>query len=83
MAPEITYTYLSDTGQLALSKSLLDRLKWKSDMKLAIVLTDTGLLVKPVSQNAKYRLEDLRGFLKHEGTPISDETLLSPVDYNE
>jgi hypothetical protein len=47
-------------------------------------LIDNGLLVKPVSQSAnKYRLENLRGFLKHEGAPISDEVLLSPVDYFE
>jgi len=81
MAP--VTVYLSDTGQLPLSKSLRNRLKWKSGMKLTIVLTDKGLLVKPVSQKAKYRLENLRGFLKHDGPQISDEALLSPVDYFE
>jgi len=76
--------FLSDTGQIPISSLVLEKLKWKSGMKLTVVLTDNGLLVKPDSPNThKYRLEDLRGFLKHEGPPISDEALLSPVDYNE
>jgi hypothetical protein len=29
--------YLSDTGQLPLSKNLRERLKWKSGMKLTVV----------------------------------------------
>ena len=75
--------YLSDTGQLPLSKSLRDRLNWKSGMKLTVNLTDKGLIVKPVSKSMKYRLENLRGFFKHKGSKISDEFLFSPVDYNE
>jgi len=74
---------LSDTGQLPLSKNLRDKLQWKRGMKLTMILTDKGLLVKPVPKKAKYRLENLRGFFKHEGTPISDEALVSPVDYHE
>lgn len=78
MSMDLVTVYLSDTGQLPLSSSLQKKLKWKSGMKLTMALIDNGLLVKPVSQNTpKYRLENLRGFLKHEGPPISDDALLS------
>ena len=75
---------LSDTGQFPISKDLLDKLKWKYGMNLTVILTDKGLLVKPKFQKkGKRRLEDLRGFLKYEGPPISDDVLFSPVNYNE
>ncbi|RKZ40836.1 MAG: AbrB/MazE/SpoVT family DNA-binding domain-containing protein [Candidatus Parabeggiatoa sp. nov. 3] len=75
--------YLSDTGQLSISQKLRNQLEWKSGMKLAIILVDKGLLVKPIPSKGKHRLESLRGFFKPEGIPISDEVLFAPVDYNE
>ncbi len=50
-------------------------------MKFTIILVDKGLFIRPISPKGKHRLEDLRGFLKHEGKPISDDVLFSPVDY--
>jgi len=50
---------------------------------IVMILVDKGLLVKPIPSKGKHRLESLRGFFKHEGVPISDEVLFSPVDYNE
>ena len=32
--------FLSDTGQIPISSLVLEKLKWKSGMKLTVVLTD-------------------------------------------
>jgi len=76
-------TYLNEKGQLFIPQAIRETLHWFSGMELTLTLEGNALLIKPRKPQGKHRLEDLRGFLKHEGIPLSDEQLNAPVDYRQ
>lgn len=72
---------LTNKGQVVIPKHIRKALHWESGAELVIETTEGGLLLRPTGAKRKLRLEDLRGFLKHEGPPRSTEELCKPVDY--
>lgn len=76
-------TYLNERGQLSIPQAVQETLHWFSGMELTLTLEGNGLLIKPRKPQGKHRLEDLRGFLKHKGIPLSDEQINAPVDYQQ
>ena len=75
---------MSESGQVNIPSSLRERLHWQGAMELDFQLTSSGLLIQPKEPQAKrHRLEELRGLLRHEGNPLSDEQLCAPVDCME
>jgi AbrB family looped-hinge helix DNA binding protein len=73
---------LSSKGQVVIPKEVRDALHWEPGTELTVVPTGDGVMLKPRPTKSKLRLEDLRGFLKHEGPPIPIEELCKPVDYS-
>ena len=79
-----TTIQLSESGQVNIPAVIRDFLHWQGGMELNIRITSSGLLIQPKQPHIKkHRLEELRGFLKHQGKPLSDEQLCAPVDYME
>ena len=75
---------LSKSGQLNIPAAIRKLLHWQDGMELNIKIISSGLLIQAEKkQNKKRRLEELRGFLKHQGKPLSDEQLCAPADYME
>lgn len=73
---------LSSKGQVVIPKEIRDQLHWETGLELTIETTESGVLLKTKPAGKKLRLEDLRGFLKYDGPPISTEELCKPVDYS-
>lgn len=73
---------LSSKGQVVIPKEIRDELHWEPGHELTIETTKSGVLLKSRPTGKKLRLEDLRGFLKYDGPPISTEELCKPVDYS-
>ncbi|WPD22063.1 MAG: AbrB/MazE/SpoVT family DNA-binding domain-containing protein [Candidatus Electrothrix scaldis] len=79
-----TTVQLSKSGGLVIPAAIRNSLHWQDGMELNIQIIASGLLVQPKSRKKrKRRLEDLRGILKHRGTPLPDEQLCAPVNYRE
>jgi len=77
-------THLSESGQVNIPTAIREFLQWRSGLELEIRITSSGLLIHPkYSQQTKRRFEDLRGFFKHQGKPLSNEELCAPVDLRE
>ncbi len=75
---------LLELGQINIPAVIREFLHWQSGMELNIKITASGLLIQPKRpQVKKHRLEELRGFLKHQGKPLSHEKLCAPADYLE
>ncbi len=75
---------LSESGQVNIPDVIRDFLHWKGGMELNIKITSSGLLLHPKKSPIKQRrLEELRGFFKHQGKPLTDEQLCAPVDFME
>lgn len=76
--------HLSKSGQLNIPAAIRKILQWQDGMELNIKIISSGLLIQAgKKQNKIRRLEELRGFLKHQGKPLSDEQLCAPVDDTE
>lgn len=73
---------LSSKGQVVIPKEIRDELHWEPGLELTIETTESGVFLKSRPVAKKLRLEDLRGFLKYDGPPISTEELCKPVDYS-
>ena len=74
---------LSSKGQVVIPKEIRDELHWESGQELTIETTESGVLLKSRPTIKKLRLEDLRGFLKYDGPPISTEELCKPVELTD
>jgi len=77
----IATTTLSSKGQVVIPKSIRDELHWESGHELIIETTDVGVLLKPKPAGKMLRLEELRGFLQHDGQPLPLDALCKPVEY--
>lgn len=77
----IAIVTLSREGQIVIPKEIRDKLHWETGQELIIKMTESGILLESKPAQKKLRLEDLRGFLKYNGPPISTEALCQPVDY--
>jgi AbrB family looped-hinge helix DNA binding protein len=77
----ITTITISSKGQVVIPKEIRDELHWNTGHELTIETTESGLLLKSSSKEKKIRLEDLRGFFKYDGPPVSIESLCKPVEY--
>lgn len=73
---------LSTTGQVVIPKEIRDALHWEAGAELIVTPAGNGVMLKtkPKKKTGK-RLEDLRGMLKYDGSPIPIEELCKPVDY--
>ena len=71
---------LSNHGRIEIPKHICDELHWESGHALILETTETGLLLRPQTAKKPRRLEDLRGFLKQDGPPLSTDDLCAPVD---
>ncbi|KOR32764.1 hypothetical protein TI05_05235 [Achromatium sp. WMS3] len=77
-------TQLSESGDINIPLTIRDILHWQNGMELDLKITSFGLLIQPNQvKRKKRRLEEFRGFLKHQGTPLSDEQLCASVNYLE
>lgn len=72
---------LSNTGQIAIPQEIRDELHWEPGLELTLETTDSGVVLRSKAKKRTLRLEDLRGFLKCDGPPVSIEDLCEPVDY--
>jgi len=78
----ISTTALSSNGQINIPIEILNELHWEAGHQLSIETTEAGVLLKSIPKKKKLRLEDLRGFLKYDGPPVSIEVLCKPVEYS-
>lgn len=79
-----TIVRLSESGEVSIPPLIREFLHWQSGMELNVRITSSGLLIQPKQpQVKKRRLEEFRGFLKHQGKPLSDEQLCAPVNHME
>jgi AbrB family looped-hinge helix DNA binding protein len=78
--PEPETVKLSSTGQLTIPSAIREALHWEPGTELTLVATGNGVMIQPKRKKTGKRLEDLRGCLKYDGPPISDEVLHAPVD---
>jgi len=75
---------LSESRQVDIPEGFMEFLDWQIGMELDIKITSSGLLIQAKkAQTKKRRLEELRGFFKHHGKPLSDKELCAPIDYRE
>lgn len=78
----VATTRLSSKGQVVIPKDIRNALRWEPGKELAIVVTESGLLLhSPVSTSKSGSLADLVGMLRHEGPAVSLDELCAPVDY--
>jgi bifunctional DNA-binding transcriptional regulator/antitoxin component of YhaV-PrlF toxin-antitoxin module len=76
--------HMSESGQVLIPSDVRETLHWEGAMDLSIRLTGSGLLIQPrQKQMGGRRLEEFRGFLKHQGKALSDEQLYAPADCTE
>jgi len=68
----ISTTALSSNGQINIPIEILNELHWEAGHQLSIETTEAGVLLKSIPKKKKLRLEDLRGFLKYDGPPVSN-----------
>jgi len=74
--------HMSESGQVSIPSDVRETLHWQGAMDLSIRLTGSGLLIQSRRPHEKgHRLEELRGFLKHNGEALSDEQLCSPAEF--
>ncbi len=74
MATTSPTTTLSTKGQVILPKTIRDRLHWGAGTRLAVVETEAGVLLRPLSGVfAPTRPEDVFGCLGDRGGPKSVE----------
>jgi len=75
---------LSESGEVNIPSTIREILHWQNGMEFNLKITSFGLLIQPKQiKHKKRRLEEFRGFLKHQGTPLSDEQLCAPANYME
>lgn len=74
---------LSGEGELVIPKEIREELQLEAGQELTIETIAGGILLRPKRAKKKLRLEDLRGFLKYDGPPISTEELCKPVELRE
>ncbi len=77
----ITTATLSSKGQVVIPKIIRDQLHWESGHELIIETTESGVLLKAKSAVKTRRLEELRGFLQSNASPVPIEALCKPVEY--
>lgn len=73
---------LSSLGQVEIPEHIRNELHWQTGCELILETTPLGVLLRPSAANRALRLEDLRGFLKRAGPPLSTDALCAPVDNN-
>jgi AbrB family looped-hinge helix DNA binding protein len=71
---------LSSKGQVVIPKEIRDELDWEAGTQLSLVATGGGVALRAMPTKTGRSLDDLIGLLKHEGDPISIDTLCRPVD---
>jgi AbrB family looped-hinge helix DNA binding protein len=77
-------TKLSSKGQVVIPREIREKSNLSKGQVFRIEATSAGILLRPVTQKkAGLRLEDLQGFFKYTGEPVSDEELFQPVDYSK
>jgi len=63
-------TRLTSKGQIVLPKELRDRLKWHPGLRLRVIETEGGVVLKPLADDFENLLDELQGCMKG-GDPIS------------
>jgi len=76
----VATTRLSTKGQVVLPKSVRDAKNWPSGTELEVVPHPEGVLLRTPAVAKRYTLDDLFGFLKYEGPPVSVEDMNIGVD---
>ena len=71
---------ISGQRQIIIPQNIFDSLHWTDGMELMLMTTDSGIMLMPKTQK-KLSAKSLRGFLQHNGEPISTEQLCKPVEY--
>ena len=72
---------LSNTAQIAIPHEIRDELHWEPGLELTLETTDFGVVLRSKAKERTLRPEDLRGFMKCDGPPVSIEALCETVDY--
>lgn len=72
---------IGESGEVILPPRIRSALHLKAGSELLIERTPAGVLLKPAVTRRGVRLEDLRGFLKSDGSTVPLEDLCKPVDY--
>ncbi len=74
---------LSSKGQVVIPKDVRDLLHWGVGVELVLLTTEHGVMLQTKSHKKnKHTAKSLRGFLQHEGEPVSTEQLCKPVEYD-
>ncbi len=77
-----TTTVLSATGHILIPPEIRQTLHWDTGLELTMTTTENGVVLEAKPKPRGKRLEDLIGFLQHDGPPIPIEELCKPVDYS-
>lgn len=60
-------TKLSSKGQVVLPRAIRTAKAWRPGQALAVVLTDEGVLLKPLNAFERTTLDEVVGCLRHDG----------------
>ncbi len=60
-------TKMSSKGQVIIPKPLRDALKWQPGLKLQVIDTGNGVLLKPAKPFLETSLQEVAGCLKYSG----------------
>ncbi len=72
---------ISGKGQIEIPKNVFDSLHWRDGMELALITTESGIMLMPKTVENKLPAKSLRGCLQYTGTPIPTDQLCKPVEY--
>ena len=73
---------ISSKGQLVLPKAVRDRFGLVAGSEVDITSTDGEIVLTPLPRKArrKYTLEQVAGFLKYDGPPVTNEDMNRGVE---
>lgn len=73
---------LSTKGQIVIPKAVRDHHRWRAGTTIEFVVQPDGVFMKAAEPAApkKYGIDDLVGFLKYDGPPVSIENMNEAVD---
>ena len=64
-------TKLSSKGQVIIPKTIRSGHRWETGQEFIVINQKDNIILKPKSPFPETRLDDVGGFLKHNGSPLS------------
>lgn len=76
----MTKTRLSSKGQVIIPKAVRDAHGWRPGIELEVEDRGDVVVLRPANPFPPTKAEDVRGFLKYEGPPVSIEEMHEGIE---